>query len=51
MGKLTGEFDKKLCEHSLGLNHPKSFHKAPITIAEMMCIEILCRFNQAGRMP
>ena len=38
---FVGEFDKKLCGHSLGSDHPKSFHKPQLTIAEMMSIEIL----------
>lgn len=46
LNDFTMEFDKKLCEQSLGSNHPKSFHKPEITIAEMMCIEIL--YRQSG---
>jgi hypothetical protein len=32
---FVGEFDKKLCGHSLGSDHPRSFHKPQLTIAEI----------------
>ncbi len=38
---FTHQFNKKLSEHMLGQNNPRSVHKPDIDISEMMFIEIL----------